>query len=418
MAYGLRHPWAVAFLPSGDFLVTEQEGSMRIVDTQGRVGPPLTGVPAVDYAGQGGLLDVALDRDFLANRRLYFCYAQSDAGSGGSRSTTALASATLNERQDRLEHVQVLFHQSPSVRSNQHFGCRIAQAQDGSLFLTLGDRFIARDQAQRTSNHLGSIVRLQPNGSASPDNPFVDKRGGLPETWSWGHRNPLGAVITPDGELWTHEAGAQGGDEFNHIRGGANYGWPVVSYGVGQPKNANRAGMEPPVHYWRDELQPSGLAYLNSDRYGPEWQDSFFLGSLTYGALVRLKVVDDKVQEQEWLKVAPGTGVRDVRQGPDGLLYVLIDGPDGRLLRIEPTHAEDNTLPPFDESDAPTHSGQLVDSPAVVVPQESVLPQSLTDHAAAAGKGKSPVPLSPSSPPPTGANEAVAVPLDVPKASQ
>lgn len=337
MAFGLQQPWALAFLPNGEYLVAQQEGVMRVVDANGRVGAPILGVPEVAFSGQGGLLDVVLDRNFDVNRLLYFCFAKADASSGGNRTTTALASAKLNERQDRLEQVRTLFQQSPSVRSDQHFGCRIAQAQDDSLFLTLGERFIARDQAQRTTNHLGSIVRLQTDGSAYRDNPFFDKRGGLPETWSWGHRNPLGAVITPDGELWTHEAGLQGGDEINHIRGGGNYGWPIMTYGhhAGARKSSGQ-GMEAPVHYWRDEIAPSGLTYLSSDRYGPDWQNSFFLGSMAHGALIRLKIDNDKVIEEEWLQVTPGQSVRDVRQGPDGLLYVLIDGEDGRLLRIEP----------------------------------------------------------------------------------
>lgn len=337
LAYGLPQPWALAFLPNGDYLVAQQAGEMRIVDANGRVGAPLEGLPSVVFEGQGGLLDVVLDRNFDANRKLYFCFAQADLSSGGNRSTTALASATLNERQDRLEGVQTLFQQLPSMRSNQHFGCRIAQAQDDSLFLTLGERLIARDQAQRTTNHLGSIVRLNTDGSAYRDNPFFDKRGGLPETWSWGHRNPLGAVITPDGELWSHEAGSQGGDEINHIRGGGNYGWPIATYGQQvQTRKQSTQGMEAPVHYWQDAIQPAGLTYLSSDRYGKDWKNSFFLGSMAHGALIRLKIEDDRVLEEEWLKVAPGERVRDVRQGPDGLLYVLIDGADGRLLRIEP----------------------------------------------------------------------------------
>lgn len=337
MAFGLLHPRALAFLPNGDYLIAQQEGVMRIVDANGRVGNPIEGLPEVAFSGQGGLLDVVLDRDFDANRKLYFCYAKADLSSGGNRTTTALAAGTLNERQDRLDKVETLFQQSPSVRSDQHFGCRIAQSQDNSLFLTLGERLIARDQAQRTTNHLGSIVRLQTDGSAYRDNPFFDKRGGLPETWSWGHRNPLGAVITPDGELWTHEAGPQGGDELNHIRGGGNYGWPISSYGRNTGgRRASTDGMEAPVLYWRDAIQPSGLTYLSSDRYGADWQNSFFLGSMAHGALIRVKVANDQVLEEEWLKVAPGQSVRDVRQGPDGLLYVLIDGEDGRLLRIEP----------------------------------------------------------------------------------
>lgn len=390
MAFGLQHPLALAFLPNGGFLVAQQEGTMRIIDANGRVGAPIEGIPEVAYGGQGGLLDVVLDRNFASNKKLYFCFAQSDVGSGGNRTTTALASATLNERQDRLEKVQTLFQQSPSVRSNQHFGCRIAQAQDDSLFLTLGERSIARDQAQRTSNHLGTIVRLHTDGGAYRDNPFFDKRGGLPEIWSWGHRNPLGTVITPDGELWAHESGPQGGDELNHIRGGGNYGWPISTYGqnLGGRKSSSK-GMESPVHYWKDEVQPSGLTYLSSDRYGQDWQNSFFLGSITHGAVIRLKIVNDQVLEEEWLKVAPGQSVRDVRQGPDGLLYVLVDGDDGRLLRIEPPQASIAAEPALSAADATAPAAnatqdadirnpvQKVAEPAAV-PQLLELPAELT----------------------------------------
>lgn len=345
IAFGLEQPWAMAFLPSGDFLVTEREGTMRVVQANGRIGHPIAGVPPVAAQGQGGLLDVVLDRQFAQNRRLFFCFSEPDP-SNASRSSTALASARLNERHTRLENVQVIFHQMPRVRSDAHFGCRIAQAQDGSLFLALGERSIAREQAQRTSNHLGSIVRLQPDGKPFADNSLASTKGkGLPETWSWGHRNPQGLTITPDGELWAHEHGPQGGDEFNHIRGGANYGWPLVTYGraqgagprAGQPRK--NAALEAPVHYWGRAIAPSGLTYLDSGRYGAQWQGSFFVGSLRHGALVRLKVVDDVVQQESWHRIAEGEQVRDVRQGPDGLLYVLTDRPDGRLLRVEPPKA-------------------------------------------------------------------------------
>lgn len=341
VAFGLDEPWAVAFLPGGDFLVTEREGRMRVIDASGRVGPPVHGVPAVAAAGEGGLLDLVLDHDFDQNRRLYFCFSEPDPASA-SRSSTALASATLSERHDRLTDVRVIFHQMPRVRSNQHFGCRIAQAGDGSLFLTLGERAIARDQAQRVSNHLGAIVRVQIDGAAHPDNPFARTHVGLPETWSWGHRNPQGAVVTPDGALWTHEHGPQGGDELNVTRAGGNYGWPVITYGRSYGGGGTqREGMEQPVHYWDPPMGPSGMAYLHSDRYGPDWQGSLFVGSLYHGALSRLKIVDGAVQEEAWYQIEHHAPIRDVREGRDGLLYVLTDGEDGRLLRIEPPEQTD-----------------------------------------------------------------------------
>lgn len=338
LAYGLRQPWAFAPLPNGDFLVTERAGAMRIVDAHGRVGPALQGVPTVAAEGAGGLLDLVLDRDFAANRRVFFCFAEPDPGNE-SRSSTALASATLSERADRLEDVRVLFHQMPRVRSGAHFGCRIVQSGDGSLFLTLGERSIAPEQAQRTSNHLGTIVRVQADGKPHPDNPFARKGGGKPEIWSWGHRNPQGIALTPEGQLWAHEPGPQGGDEFNWVRPGGNYGWPAQTFGRGYAASAARArqtAMIAPVHYWRAPIQPSSLLYMHSERYGAAWQGSFVAGSLQHGALVRLRVQDQAVQEEAWFSLPKGQRVRDVRQGHDGLLYVLTDGPNGRLLRVEP----------------------------------------------------------------------------------
>lgn len=340
VAGGLAHPWAVAFLPGGRFLVTERPGSMRIIEADGRLGAPLAGLPPIAVGGQGGLLDVVTDADFAHNRRIYFCYAEPEAG-GGPANSTALASATLPEGGVRLEHLRVVFSQRPKVASQLHFGCRIVQAPDGTLFLTLGERYHRKEDAQLLSNHLGKVVRVRPDGSVPPDNPVRQRAGALPEIWSWGHRNPQGATWGPDGRLWIHEHGPQGGDEINRPEAGHNYGWPVVTFGenygggkIGE--GTAKSGMEPPLHYWVPSIAPSGMAFLTSDRYGPAWKGSLFIGSLKFGRVHRLEIVEGQVRREERLLEDLGERVRDVRQGPDGWLYLLTDSPQGRLLRLQP----------------------------------------------------------------------------------
>ncbi|HAU58012.1 MAG TPA: hypothetical protein DCW87_10995 [Comamonadaceae bacterium] len=337
VATGLQHPWAVAFLPDGRFLVTERPGRLRVVSADGRLGAPVAGLPSVAAGGQGGLLDVALDADFARNRRLYFCFAE--PASDGSGNSTALASATLSQDAGTLQDVKVIFRQLPKVASSLHFGCRIVQAPDGALFLTLGERYQRKDDAQTLDNHHGKVVRIRPDGSVPPDNPLRQRPGALPEIWSWGHRNPQGAAWGPDGRLWVHEHGPQGGDEINRPQAGRNYGWPVVThgenYGGGKlGEGTAKAGVEPPLHHWVPSIAPSGMAFLTSDRYGPDWRGSLFVGSLKFGRLHRLEVRDGKVLREERLLEDLGDRIRDVRQGPDGWLYVLTDSPQGRLLRL------------------------------------------------------------------------------------
>lgn len=337
VATGLQHPWAVAFLPDGRFLVTERPGRLRVVSADGRLGAPVAGLPRVAAGGQGGLLDVALDADFARNRSLYFCFAE-PGGEGGGNST-ALARATLSQDASTLQDVKVIFRQQPKVASNLHFGCRIVQAPDGNLFLTLGERYHRKDDAQTLDNHHGKVVRIRPDGSVPPDNPLRQRPGALPEIWSWGHRNPQGAAWGPDARLWVHEHGPQGGDEINRPEAGRNYGWPVIThgenYGGGKlGEGPAKAGMEPPLHYWVPSIAPSGMAFLTSERYGPEWRGSLFVGSLKFGRLHRLEVQGGKVQREERLLEDLGDRIRDVRQGPDGWLYVLTDSPQGRLLRL------------------------------------------------------------------------------------
>lgn len=348
LASGLQHPWGLAFLPQGRMLVTERPGRMRVVEPDGRLGPALEGLPQVAAGGQGGLLDVLADSDFARNRLLYFCYAEPAAQGRGS--STALARAQLSADGRRLQDVRVLFSQQPKVASSRHFGCRIVERRvdgrpDGSLFLTLGDRGSRADDAQTLDNHHGKIVRVGKDGSVPRDNPFVGRAGALPEIWSYGHRNVQGATLAPDGRLWTHEHGARGGDEVNRPEPGRNHGWPVITHGVdysGAPIGAGitaKAGMEQPWHHWTPSIAPSGMAFITSARYGEAWRGSLVVGSLKFGRLHLLQAgPDGRLLRERPLLEDLGERVRDVREGPDGLLYVLTDAPDGRLLRLPAAH--------------------------------------------------------------------------------
>lgn len=336
----LEHPWALAFIDGGRMLVSERPGRLRLVQAGGALGPPIAGVPTVDAVGQGGLLDVVADSDFAHTRTIYFCYAEPAASGFGN--STALASARLSADARRLEQLRVLFSQRPKVSSRLHFGCRIVEQTDGTLFLTLGERFFRMQDAQTLDNHLGKIVRVRKDGSVPPDNPFVGKSAALPEIWSYGHRNVQGATLGPDGRLWTHEHGPQGGDEINRPEAGKNYGWPVITYGenygggkIGEGLRA-RPGMEQPLHQWTPSIAPSGMAFLRSARYGNAWQGSLFVGSLKFHYLARLEWRAGKVVREERLLQNLDQRIRDVREGPDGLLYVLTDESRGQLLRLRP----------------------------------------------------------------------------------
>ena len=334
---GLEHPWAVAFLPEGRFLVTERPGRMRVIEADGRLGPPLAGLPPVVARGQGGLLDVITASDHARSGEIFFCY--SEPGAGGN--STAVARAKLGADRRSLQEVRVIFSARPKMESGHHFGCRIVEARDGHLFVTLGDRFSRMQDAQTLDTHHGKVVRIAKDGTAPRDNPFSGRAGALPEIWSFGHRNLQGATLAPDGRLWTHEHGPQGGDEINLPEPGKNYGWPVITYGenygggkIGDGITA-KAGLEQPLHYWVPSIAPSGMAFLTSDRYGDAYKGQLFIGSLKFGYLARLELVDGKVRREH--KMLEGVGrVRDVRQGPDGLLYVLTDSGPARLLRLRP----------------------------------------------------------------------------------
>jgi glucose/arabinose dehydrogenase len=336
IAHGLERPWALAFLPDGRMLVTERPGRLRSVDRDGRISEPLAGVPRVLTRGQGGLLDVALDPRFDDNRLVYLAYAEPGAGSTAG---TAVARGRLGD--GRLEDVRVIYQQQPKVEGSNHFGSRLVFARDGTLFVTQGDRFAYRDRAQDLSVGLGKIVRITSDGSVPRDNPFLDRAGARPEIWSYGHRNIQSAALHPQtGQLWTVEHGARGGDELNHPEAGKNYGWPVITYGVDYSgakigEGTAKPGMEQPVYYWDPVIAPSGMAFYTGDAF-PDWQGSLFIGSLRPGLLVRLTLADGRVTREERYLDDLGERIRDVRQGPDGLLYLLTDSSDGRILRVLP----------------------------------------------------------------------------------
>lgn len=335
VAQELENPWGLAFLPDGRMLVTERPGRLRIVQPDGRLSKPLSGVPSVYARGQGGLLDVALDPRFAENRLVYLSYAE--AGEGGAG--TAVARGRLGEA--GLEEVAVVFRQRPKVGGRNHWGSRLVFARDGTLFVTLGDRFDYMERAQDLEGHFGKVVRINPDGSVPKDNPFVGREGALPEIWSLGHRNVQGAALHPDmGALWIHEHGPRGGDEINISQPGRNYGWPVIGYGVhysGAKIGVGTAkpGLEQPLYYWDPSIAPSGMAFYTADRF-PEWRGNLFVGALKAQCLVRLELDGARVVREERLLAELDERIRDVRQGPDGFLYLLTDDDDGRLLRVEP----------------------------------------------------------------------------------
>jgi aldose sugar dehydrogenase len=338
IASALSHPWGLAFLPDQRLLVTERPGRLRIIARDGKASPPLAGVPKVFAQSQGGLHDVALDRDYAQNRTIYFCFAE--ATGGGAR--TAMARARLVEDgTPRLDDVKVIFRQEGPLSSGNHFGCRIAQTADNNLFLTMGDHFTYRDEAQNLGNHLGKIVRIRPDGSVPPDNPFVGRSGAKPEIWSYGHRNSQGAAIEPaSGKLWMHEHGPRGGDEINIPQGGKNYGWPVIGYGIDYSgakihQSSEKAGMEQPIKYWVPSIAPSGMAFYTGELF-PAWRGHLFVGALAGQALVRLERDGDTVGKEERLLRDFGQRIRDVRSGPDGALWLLTDSANGRILRVTP----------------------------------------------------------------------------------
>jgi len=336
IAEGLEHPWGLAFLPDGRMLVTERAGQLRIVGKDRRLEPqPVSGLPAIAVTGQGGLLDVAPHPRFAENNLVYFSYAaRSESGIGTEVARGRLAG-------NRLEDVQVIFRQQPKGSTGRHFGSRLVFDRAGYLYVTLGDRG-EQERAQRPGDHAGSVIRLHDDGRVPQDNPFVGKAGWKPEKYTLGNRNMQGAALHPQsGVLWTHEHGPQGGDEVNVMRAGVNYGWPVITYGVNYGigtkigEGTAKAGMAQPLHYWVPSIAPSGMAFYTGNRF-PEWKGNLFVGALKDQMLVRLVLDGEKVVKEERLMKGVLGRIRDVRNGPDGYLYVLTDESRGVLARLEP----------------------------------------------------------------------------------
>ncbi|CAG1017473.1 Aldose sugar dehydrogenase YliI [Burkholderiaceae bacterium] len=338
VAKGLDSPWSIAFLPGGSMLVTERPGRMRIVTPDGRLGKPLAGLPPVWAKGEGGLLDVATDPQFASNRTIYWSYAEPAVGDAEGAST-AVARGRLAD--NRVEDVRVIFRQTQKSADVTHFGSRLLFDSNGLLYVTLGDRG-QRADAQKLDSAHGKILRMRTDGSAPPDNPFVSTPGALPQIWSIGHRNVQGIAFHPvTGELWASEHGPQGGDELNVIVAGRNYGWPVITHGTEYSTSAKigegteKPGMEQPVTWWGPiSIAPSGMAFLTSDRY-PQWKGQLFIGNLRGQALRRIKLDGHQVVEQQRLVTGLLERVRDVRQGPDGWLYITSHHPEGRIIRVE-----------------------------------------------------------------------------------
>jgi len=329
IASGLDDPWSLAFLPDGRFLITQRSGRIRFVTREGNISPPLAGVPEVYSSGQGGLLDVALAPDFTTSRLIYFSFGE--PGEGGS--STAVARARLTD--DRLQDTTVIFRSVPKTGGGAHFGSRLAFARDGKLFVTTGERF-QFEVAQGLSNHMGKVLRINPDGSVPSDNPFVGRADVRPEIWSYGHRNVEGAAIHPQtGRLWTHEMGPAGGDELNITEAGRNYGWPVVSWGRHYdgrfiPPPTTRPDLAAPIRYWNPVIAPSGMAFYTGDAI-PAWKGNLLIGGMVARAIVRLTLNGEQVASEE--RISMDGRIRDVRQGPDGAVYAL-DESNGTLLRL------------------------------------------------------------------------------------
>jgi glucose/arabinose dehydrogenase len=336
---GLDHPWALAFLPDDrGMLVTERPGNLRVVRADGKLSAPLNGVPEVWAKGQGGLLDVVLSPDFKQDRMVYLSYAE--GGGEGGKAGTAVGRGRLSEDLTALKDFQVILRQEPKLSVGNHFGSRLVFDRDGYLFVTLGENN-DRPTAQDLDKLQGKVVRIYPDGTVPKDNPFVGQANVRPEIWSYGQRNPQGAALNPwNGTLWENEHGPRGGDEINIIERGRNYGWPLATHGInysGQPipeaKGETAEGTVPPHHVWEKSPGLSGMAFYDANRF-KAWQHSVFIGALVSQDLIRLEFDGDKVVHEERLLGDLNKRIRDVRQGPDGYLYVLTDESDGGLYRV------------------------------------------------------------------------------------
>ena len=339
VARGLVNPWAVEPLPGGDLLVTEKPGRMRIVSASGALSAPLAGLPPIDAGGQGGLLDVAISPNFASDRTIFWSFTEPRTGGNG----TSVARGTLSADRRSVEGARVIFRALPTYNNSMHFGSRLVFGRDGTLFITTGERSDRnmRHHAQELDNHLGKVMRINADGSVPRDNPFVGRAGAKPEIFSYGHRNVQAAALDPEGRLWDIEHGANGGDELNLIEKGKNYGWAVQAYGEeysGRPigtAKTQRPGMQQPVYYWDPVIAPSGAQFYTGNAF-PAWRGSLFIGALKEQRLVRLTLNNNRVTGEEHLLVNRGQRVRDVRQGPDGLLYLVTDEENGEVWKITP----------------------------------------------------------------------------------
>lgn len=339
VATGLVKPWAVEPLPDGSLLVTEKPGRLRIVSAAGELGPAITGLPEVDARGQGGLLDVELSPAFTTDQTIFWSFSEPREGGNA----TSVARGVLSKDRTALDDVRVIFRAQPTYRGTLHYGSRLAFGADKMLYVTLGERSdkVVRPQAQQMDSHMGKILRITTEGSAPPDNPFVGKAGALPEIWSLGHRNVQSADFDSQGRLWEVEHGAKGGDELNLVKKGANYGWPVAAYGEeysGAPipeAVTSKEGLESPVYYWDPVIAPSGAEFYTGTAF-PAWRGSFFVGGLKDKRLVRLVMANDKVTGEEHLLIDRAKRIRDVKQGPEGSLYVVTDEQAGEVWKISP----------------------------------------------------------------------------------
>jgi glucose/arabinose dehydrogenase len=342
IATGLDHPWSLAFLPDGRLLVTERVGQMRLIARSGQKSEPLRGVPAVVAEGQGGLLDVVLSPTFQKDRSIYFTFSEADA-KNPALNGTAIARATLGETS--ISQVKIIYRQTPKFKSSAHFGGRLVFSKDASgkdvLFATLGERYDLKERAQDLTATVGKVIRIYPDGTIPADNPFVGKKGALPEIWSYGHRNPQAAALHPaSGALWTVEHGARGGDEINLTEAGKNYGWPVITWGRDYSGakigiGTTKAGMEQPLYYWNPSIAPSGMAFVTKDVY-PSWKGSLLVGALAHQRVARLTLQGNKIVRDDHMLAELGERIRDVREAPDGYIYLLTDSDTGSILKLIP----------------------------------------------------------------------------------
>ena len=338
LASGLAHPWALAFLPDGDMLITEKSGQLRVLPKGGKPSEPVSGLPEIAARGQGGLLDVVLSPDFAKDRLIYLSFSEQDSEGMG----TAVGRGRLSDDKQALTDFEIIFRQTPKLSSGNHFGSRMVFDRDGYLFVTLGENN-ARSAAQDLDKLQGKVVRLNADGSIPSDNPFIKQADALDAIWTYGQRNPQGLAMNPaTGVIWSSEHGPRGGDEVNTVEPGKNYGWPLATHGINysgakipEAKGKSVDGTEPPLYVWEASPAISGMAFSVGKTY-PQWDQSLFIGALKSQDVIRLQLDGDKFVAEERLLGDRGERVRDVRIGPDDALYVLTDESKGKLLRVTP----------------------------------------------------------------------------------